>query len=74
MSNLINNAKNLINLKKEQSIIMEEAETFRQLILSSSYMKHDRILKLDAALDSMIYNMSVAYDTKIEELEKIGNI
>lgn len=68
------NRKSLINLKREQSILMEEAEKFRQLILSSSYLKSDRILKLDATIDAMVYNMSVAYDTKIEEYAKIGNI
>jgi hypothetical protein len=68
------NRKNLINLKKEQSNLIEEAETFRQLILGSSYLKTDRILKIDAAIDAIVYNMSVAYDTKIEEYEKIGNI
>jgi hypothetical protein len=71
---LLDNRKNLINLKKEQSTLIEEAETFRQLILGSSYLKSDRILKIDAAIDAIIYNLSVAYDTKIEEYEKIGNI
>jgi len=70
----ITDSKALINLRKEQSIMLEEAERFRQLILSSSYLKSDRILKLDSALDSIIYNLSVAYDTKIVEYEKIGNI
>lgn len=71
---VLDNRKSLINLKKEQSTILEEAETFRQLILASSYLQSDRILKLDSALDSIIYNISLAYDTKITEWEKIGNI
>jgi hypothetical protein len=33
---LLDNRKNLINLKKEQSTLIEEAETFRQLILGAS--------------------------------------
>ena len=71
---ILDHRKNLINLKKEQSILLEEGEKFRQLILSSVYLKPDKILKIDATIDAIIYNMSVAYDTKIEEYEKIGNI
>lgn len=71
---VLDNRKSLINLKKEQSILLEEAETFRQLILSSTYLKSDRILKIDATIDAIVYNLSVAYDTKINEYEKIGNI
>ena len=74
MSIHLDNRKSLINLKKEQSILIEEGEKFRQLILSSSYLKQDRILKTDGAIDSIIYNLSVAYESKIDELEKIGNI
>lgn len=71
---VLDNRKSLINLKKEQSILLEEAETFRQLILSSTYLKSDRILKIDATIDAIVYNLSVAYDTKVNEYEKIGNI
>ena len=53
---------------------MEEAEKLRQLILSSK-MKQERILKFDAALDSIIYNIAVAYEDQItNSYQTVGNI
>lgn len=68
------NKKSLINIKIEQSKIQEKAEEFRQLILTSS-LNQDRILKLDGALDSLIYNISIAYDDQITKgMTVVGNI
>lgn len=65
--------KSLIHIKSEQSKLLEEAEKLRQLILASN-LKHERILKLDHTLDTIVYTISLAYDDKITEYERIGNI
>ena len=62
-----------VNLKKEESEILERAESLRQLILSSS-LKPDQILRVDTQLDGLIYNISQKYDTKYQDFEKIGNV
>ena len=62
-----------ILLKKEESQILERAESLRQLILSSS-LNPDQVLRVDTQLDGLIYNISQKYDTKYEEFEKVGNI
>ena len=54
-----------VNLKKEESEILERAESLRQLILSSS-LKPDQILRVDTQLDGLIYNISQKYDSKYE--------
>ena len=60
-----------VNLKKEESEILERAESLRQLILSSS-LKPDQILRVDTQLDGLIYNISQKYDSKYDDFEKIG--
>ncbi len=67
------NIPTVINLKKEESEILEKAEALRQLILSSS-LKPDQILRVDTQLDGLIFNISQKYDTKYDDFEKIGNI
>jgi hypothetical protein len=67
------NLPTIINLKKEESAILEKAEALRQLILSSS-LKPDQILRVDTQLDGLIFNISQKYDSKYEDFEKIGNI
>ena len=62
-----------VNLKKEESEILERAESLRQLILSSS-LKPDQILRVDTQLDGLIYNISQKYDTKYDDFEKVGSI
>ena len=62
-----------VNLKKEESEILERAESLRQLILSSS-LKPDQVLRVDTQLDGLIYNISQKYDAKYEDFEKVGNI
>ena len=62
-----------VNLKKEESQILERAESLRQLILSSS-LKPDQILRVDYQLDGLIYNISQKYDTKYQDFEKVGNV
>ena len=62
-----------VNLKKEESEILERAESLRQLILASS-LKPDQILRVDYQLDGLIYNISQKYDTKYQDFEKIGNV
>ena len=69
----MDNKKSLINIKLEQSKILEESEKLRQLILACN-LKQERIMKLDHNLDAIIYTISMAYDDKITEYEKIGNI
>lgn len=67
--------KSLIQLKTEQSRILEKAEEFRQLILASSFLTQERILKSDAVLDSLIYNIAVAYEDIIQKgMNVVGNI
>jgi hypothetical protein len=74
MSNLSTSATlTKIGLKKEESQILERAESLRQLILSSS-LKPDQILRIDTQLDGLIYNISQKYDTKYQDFEKIGNV
>ena len=75
MSNLSTAAATLtkVNLKKEESEILERAESLRQLILSSS-LKPDQILRVDTQLDGLIYNISQKYDTKYQDFEKVGNV
>ena len=65
--------KSKINIKKEESEILEKAESLRQLVLASS-LKPDQILGLDARLDAFIYNISDKYHSKYEDMEKVGNI
>ena len=60
-------------MKKEESQIFEKAEGLRQLILSSS-LKPSDITKLDAQLDGIIHNMAQKYDSKYEDLNKVGNV
>lgn len=62
-----------ILLKKEESQILEKAESLRQLILSSS-LNPDQVLRVDTQLDGLIFNISQKYDTKYEDFEKIGNV
>ena len=62
-----------VNLKKEESEILERAESLRQLILSSS-LKPDQILRVDTQLDGLIYNISQKYDTKYDDFEKVGSV
>jgi hypothetical protein len=62
-----------IGLKKEESEILEKAESLRQLVLSSS-LKHEQILRIDTQLDGLIFNISQKYDTKYQDFERVGNV
>lgn len=74
MSNLSTSAIiTKVGLKKEESQILERAESLRQLILSSS-LKPDQVLRIDTQLDGLIYNISQKYDTKYQDFEKVGNV
>ena len=65
--------KSKINIKSEESQILEKAESLRQLILKSS-LTPAQILSLDDRLDGIIYNISEKYDRKYEQIETVGNI
>jgi len=66
--------KPLINVKIEQSKILEKVEELRQLILFSS-IRQDRVLRLDSQVENLMLNVYSYYaDTINSAQQEIGNI
>ena len=67
------NNKHIINLRLEQSKILEKLEQIRQLILTSS-LPFNRINNLNNRLDGFTYDIYGYYDEKALSQNEIGNI
>ena len=66
--------KPLINVKLEQSKMLEKVEELRQLVLSST-LRQDRLLRLDEQIDRLMLNVHDYYADLINAAHKeIGNI
>jgi len=68
-----NNNKHLIQLRLEQSKVLEKIEQIRQLILTSSLQQH-RVIRLNDSLDVLQYNIDAYYEEKAMTQNEIGNI
>jgi hypothetical protein len=66
--------KPLLNVKVEQSKMLEKVEELRQLVLSST-LRQDRILRLDAQIDKLMLNVHDYYSDLINAAHhEVGNI
>jgi hypothetical protein len=65
--------KNIINLRLEQSRVSEKIEELRQLILLST-LPQNKILRLNDTLDVMQINIDAGYEDKFMTQKNIGNI
>jgi hypothetical protein len=65
--------KPLINMKIEQSRILEEIERLKQFVLASS-LRQDRILKLDSQIENIMFNVYSYYEDAITAQTEVGNI
>lgn len=66
-------SKHIINLRLEQSRILEKLEETRQLILTSS-LPQNRVIRLNDRLDSMQFDVYGYYEEKALSQNEIGNI
>lgn len=66
--------KPLLNVKVEQSKMLEKLEELRQLALTSS-LRQDRIIRMDTQIDNVMLSIHTYYSDLINAAEhEVGNI
>jgi hypothetical protein len=66
--------KPLLNVKVEQSKMLEKVEELRQLVLTST-LRQDRILRLDSQVDNVMLNIHNYYTDLISAAQQeVGNV
>lgn len=70
---IMQDSKNIISLRLEQSRVSEKIEELRQLILLST-LPQTRILRLNDTLDIIQVNVDGGYEDKFMTQKNVGNI